>query len=71
MAKKLSMMINANHPEMCRAVILENDRVNDYIVENVLKGINSSFYNTGRFSPSKEKGVHHFHNLISDFINTQ
>jgi len=35
MAKKLSMMINANHPEMCRAVILEDGRVNDYIVENV------------------------------------
>ena len=29
------MMINANHPEMCRAVILEDGRVNDYIVENV------------------------------------
>lgn len=28
-------MINANHPEMCRAVILENGRVNNYIVENV------------------------------------
>lgn len=35
MAKKLSMMINADHPEMCRAVILEDGRVNDYIVENV------------------------------------
>ena len=35
MAKKLSMMINANHPEMCRAVILEDGRVSDYIVENV------------------------------------
>ncbi len=34
MAKKLSMMINANHPEMCRAVILEDGRVNDYVVEN-------------------------------------
>ena len=35
MAKKLSMMINANHPEMCRAVILEDCRINNYIVENV------------------------------------
>ena len=35
MAKKLSMMINANHSEMCRAVILEDGRVSDYIVENV------------------------------------
>jgi len=43
----------------------------EYVVQNVQKGINSSFYNTGRFSPTKEKGVHHFHNLISNFINRQ
>ncbi len=35
MAKKLSMMINRDHPEVCRAVILEGGRINDYIVENV------------------------------------
>ena len=39
------------------------------IVQSVQKGINSSFYNTGRFSPTKEKGVHHFHSLISNFLN--
>ena len=35
MAKKLSMMINKDHAEVCRAVILEDGRINDYIVENV------------------------------------
>jgi ribonuclease E len=35
MAKKLSMMINRDHPEVCRAVILEDGIINDYIVENV------------------------------------
>jgi len=39
------------------------------IVQNVQKGVNSAFYNTGRFSPTKEKGVHHFHSLISRFFN--
>ena len=39
------------------------------VVQSVQKGINSSFYNTGRFSPTKEKGVHHFHSLISKFFN--
>lgn len=39
------------------------------IVENVQKGINSSFYRSGRFSPKREKGVHHFHCLISQFIS--
>ncbi len=35
MAKKLSMLINRDHPEVCRAVILEDGRIIDYIVENV------------------------------------
>ena len=35
MAKKMSMMINADHSEVCRAVILEDGKVQDYIVENV------------------------------------
>ena len=39
------------------------------VVENVQKGILSSFYKTGRFSPTREKGVHHFHLLLSKFLN--
>ncbi|WP_370477765.1 SRPBCC family protein [Tamlana flava] len=39
------------------------------IVENVQKGIRSSFYKTGRFSPTREQGVHHFHRLIAEFLN--
>jgi len=35
MVKKLSMLINRDHAEVCRAVILEDGRINDYIVENV------------------------------------
>ena len=35
MPKKVSMMINRDHPEVCRAVILEDGKINDYIVENV------------------------------------
>ena len=34
MSKKRSMMINADHPEECRAVILEDGKVEDYIVEH-------------------------------------
>ena len=34
MSKQRSMMINADHPEECRAVILEDGRVEDYIVEH-------------------------------------
>ena len=41
----------------------------EFVVQNVQKGINSRYYYSGRFSPTKEKGVHHFHYLISKFID--
>lgn len=40
----------------------------EMVVQDVQKGIQSRFYSTGRFSPSKEKGVHHFHSLISKIL---
>lgn len=38
------------------------------VVESVQKGMQSRYYQQGRFSPSMEKGVHHFHRLISEFL---
>ncbi len=38
------------------------------VVESVQKGINSRFYNRGRYSPNQEKGTHHFHRLIAEFM---
>ena len=46
------------------------EREDEFVVEGVQKGIRSKFYNTGRFSPSKEKGVHHFHSLLSKSIDS-
>jgi choline monooxygenase len=40
------------------------------VVESVQKGIRSRFYDCGRYSPSKEQCVHHFHRLIAEFMNT-
>ncbi len=40
------------------------------IVQNVQKGIRSRFYKHGRYSVKQEKGTHHFHCLISDFMNS-
>ena len=45
------------------------EQEDEEIVESVQRGVNSRFYNKGRFSPSMETGVHHFHTLLSDFIN--
>ena len=44
------------------------EREDEFVVEGVQKGIHSRFYQTGRFSPKREKGVHHFHGLISQFM---
>jgi len=45
------------------------EREDEFVVENVHKGILSSFYASGRFSPKREKGVHHFHRLLAEFMN--
>ena len=39
------------------------------VVESVQKGINSRFYERGRYSPTREQGTHHFHRLIAEFMN--
>jgi len=44
------------------------EKEDEEIVELVQKGVSSRYYDKGRFSPSMEQGVHHFHGLISKFI---
>ena len=39
------------------------------VVESVQKGINSRFYEKGRYSPTREQGTHHFHRLIAEFMS--
>jgi choline monooxygenase len=41
----------------------------EYVVEGVQKGVRSRFYQAGRFSPTREQGVHHFHSLLARFMN--
>lgn len=45
------------------------EREDEAIVENVQKGIRSRFYDQGRYSAKMEKGTHHFHRLIAEFMN--
>ena len=45
------------------------EREDEFVLENVHKGIRSYFYKPGRFSPTREKGVRHFHRLLSTFLN--
>ena len=38
------------------------------VVESVQLGVQSRYYKQGRFSPTMEKGVHHFHRLVAEFL---
>lgn len=50
------------------AVLDKVEREDEFVVENVQKGLQSRFYTTGRFSPTMEQGVHYFHKLLADSI---
>ena len=39
------------------------------VVESVQRGIRSRFYSHGRYSPTREQGTHHFHQLIAEFMS--
>ncbi len=39
------------------------------IVQQVQKGIQSRFYKQGRYSVTREKGTHHFHELLAQFLH--
>jgi choline monooxygenase len=38
------------------------------IVEAVQRGVRSRFYRHGRYSPTRERGTHHFHRLLCEFM---
>ena len=45
---------------------LDNVELQDqFVVENCMKGLRSASYTRGRYSPTHEQGVHHFHRMIS------
>ena len=47
------------------------DRVeaeDEAIVEAVQRGVRSRFYSRGRYSPTREQGIHHFHRLLGELL---
>jgi choline monooxygenase len=38
------------------------------VVQQVQRGVQSRLYDRGRYSPTKEQGVHHFHRLLCEFM---
>jgi len=57
-----------DHSKLDRGAGASLDRVereDEVIVENVQRGVRSRLYERGRYSPTREQGVHHFHRLLS------
>lgn len=44
------------------------EREDEFVVEGVMQGLQSRFYQHGRFSPRREKGVHYFQSKIADVL---
>jgi choline monooxygenase len=38
------------------------------VVQQVQRGVQSRFYDRGRYAPTREQGVHHFHRLLCEFL---
>ena len=45
------------------------EREDEAVVEAVQRGVRSRLYDRGRYSPTREAGVHHFHRLLAEFMN--
>ena len=43
------------------ALLHKVEEEDEFVVEGVHKGLKSRYYKAGRFSPTREQGVHHFH----------
>lgn len=44
------------------------EREDEAVVEAVQRGVRSRFYESGRYSPTRESGVHHFHRLLAQAL---
>ena len=48
--------------------IHQTELEDEAVVESVQLGVQSRFYDRGRYSPKMERCVHHFHRLLADFL---
>jgi len=45
------------------------EREDEFVVEGVHQGLHSRVYTSGRFSPTREQGVHHFHRMLAERLS--
>ncbi len=68
----LSYVWDAGKIEESAGALLDKvEREDEFVVESVHQGLKSKQYTTGRFSPKREQGVHHFHRLLAGFLNQE
>jgi len=46
------------------------EQEDEHLVESVQRGTRSRLYRGGRYSPSRETGVHHFHRMLLDALSS-
>ena len=51
------------------AILEKVEREDEFVVEGVFRGLQSRHYQRGRFSPTREKGVHQFQRMLSEAIS--
>lgn len=49
-------------------VILATESQDQHVVGTTWRGLQSRSYRRGRYSPTQERGVHHFHRLLSRYL---
>jgi len=50
------------------ALLDKVEREDEFVVEGVHTGLQSRYYKAGRFSPTREVGVHQFHRLLAKYL---
>lgn len=66
----LTVVWDADRLDRGASVALDRvEREDEAIVESVQRGVRSRLYDRGRYSPTRETGVHHFHRLMADALN--
>mgnify|MGYP001350960594 CR=1 FL=1 len=61
-------ILNDKHTSKEVEDLIRVEKEDQMVVNSVQKGIESIFYDRGRYSPTHEKGVHHFHRILSRYF---
>ena len=65
----LSFIYDESRIDQSAGALLDKvEEEDEEVVESVQQGMNSRLYKSGRFSPTREQGVHHFHQLLAEYL---